>query len=135
MAEDGANKDDFYVDVHGAAWVVIKHGFNVIAYYHLKPQNMITLEIHAQVDPDYRKEYSEETGRAILRWILDNTHYEKVICQIPFIYPNVKSFACKNGFTEEGVNRKSYIKNGAIHDQWMLGATRSEIEDFYKCLA
>ena len=38
----------------------------------------------------------------------------------------------KNGFTKEGINRMSYKKNNEIHDQYILGITKTEIENFLR---
>jgi RimJ/RimL family protein N-acetyltransferase len=132
IAEDGSNIDDFSADCDGECWVLMTVDNDVIGAYNLHPHNSVTLEIHAHVLPEYRNAYSGDTGTAILQWFLDNSpnKYEKIIAQIPVIYDNVKRFTCSFGFQEEGVNRLSYKKNGNIIDQWLLGITRTEIEDF-----
>jgi L-amino acid N-acyltransferase YncA len=131
IAEDGRVVGDFVADCEGECWVLMRVDTNIIGLYNLHPHNSVTLEIHAHVLPEYRAEHSKNTGLAILEWIIESApdKYQKVIAQIPAIYENVKNFTCSFGFQEEGINRMSYRKNGEIVDQWMLGITRSEIED------
>ena len=123
-------------DVVADCWVAIRDGDKVIGLYNLHPHNSCTLEIHAQILKEYRKEYSAATGEAVLRWIVKNapSSYQKLIAQIPVIYENVKLFTCSQGFQVEGVNRMSYRKNGVLCDQWLLGQTMDEVEGNLICL-
>lgn len=129
IAEDGQDIDDFTPNCESDCWLLMTEGSNVIGLYNLHPHNSCTLEIHAHVMPECRKMHSDETGRLALQWIIDNapSMYQKIIAQVPEIYPNVRAFCEKNGFVLEGTNRQSYRKNGIIMDQWLLGITRQEI--------
>ncbi len=129
IAEDGQKKDEFEPVVNDECWLLMTHDETVIALYNYHTKNAITVEIHAHVLPGHRKKFSKATGEAALRWlIVTNPQYQKVVAQIPHIYQNVLDFACSFGFMIEGINRLSYLKNGEIVDQWMLGITREEIE-------
>ncbi len=127
VCEDGHTMDTFDPKVHANCWVKLDE----IGLYNLHPHNSSTLEIHAFILPEHREKHSEESGKEILRWILEKgpEQYEKVIAQVPFLYPNVKDFCIKNGFQIEGVNRLSHKKNGILYDQWLLGITRDEIKE------
>ena len=133
VAEDGQQAKDFEPDLDSDCWLLMSDD-EVIGLYNFHAHNSVTVEIHAQVLPDHRKEYSQETGLAALRWIYDYEFdggkvYQKVIAQIPVIYENVKRFTCGFGFKVEGINRKSYLKGGVIVDQYLLGITRDEIAE------
>jgi RimJ/RimL family protein N-acetyltransferase len=41
-------------------------------------------------------------------------------------------FAIQCGMKAEGKIRKSFKKDGKIHDQWLLGITREELEARYE---
>ena len=71
----------------------------------------------------------ETTRLALICLINDFPCYKKVIVFIPIINKNVKMFALRIGFKEEGLNRQSYIKNGDIIDQWLMGMTQKEIKE------
>ena len=131
VCEDGHSLDAFDPKPNENCWVSIED----IGMYNLHPHNSTTLEIHAFILPTKRKEHSKLTGQEILKWILDNApkQYQKIIAQVPSIYPNVKDFCIKNGFQVEGVNRLSHKKNGEIVDQWLLGITREEIKEAMLC--
>ena len=128
VAEDGQDPGDFNPDPEHDAWLVVSVDHIEIGIFHLPRFNGVTLEIHAQVLPEYRKEYSKASGRAALNWIYDNvTWCKKVIAWVPTTYPNVKNYARSMGFKTEGKSRESYLKNGELVDQWLLGITRTEI--------
>jgi len=128
VAEDGQKPEDFRPDVERDCWLSMTAGETEIGLYLLQQRNGVMVEIHAQVLPEYRKQYSKASGHAALQWILDNIpDCQKVIAWVPAIYQNVKDFTCSFGFQVEGVNRKSYLKHGELHDQWLLGILRSEI--------
>lgn len=129
VAEDGQHKEGFNSDPVVDCWLLIKSNGEIVGLYKLHTENCVTLQIHAQVLPEHRKAYSNDTGTSVLQWIYDNAEeYKKVIACVPVIYRNVKDFTCSFGFLVEGTNRKSYLKDGELHDQWNLGITRDEIE-------
>lgn len=129
VAEDGHDPDDYTPDMEGTCWLLMRAEGDVIALYALDKINTVTLEIHAQVLPEHRKEYSSATGKAALQWIVDNTDCQTVMAWVPAIYPNVRDFTVSQGFQIEGVSRKSYLKNGELHDRTLLGITRDEIHE------
>ena len=134
IAEDGQNPDDFEPNCDSDCWLLMTEGSETIGLYNLHPHNSCTLEIHAHVIPEHRNRYSRDTGRAALKWIMDHSPdmYQKVIAQVPDIYPNVRKFCELNGLILEGTNRESYRKNGVLLDQYLLGITRKEIEAQYE---
>jgi hypothetical protein len=125
VAEDGF--DEFEPDMEGDCWLCL-YLDELIAIYQVRQRNSVMVEIHANVLPEYRKDYSKQTGQMALRWLLDNTRACKVIAEVPVIYPNVRAFAEQFGFEVEGKLAESYSKGGLV-DMWILGATREQIEE------
>lgn len=131
IAEDGQVTEKYEPDLEAECWLEIKANDSVVGVYRVHVLNSVLLQIHAHVLPEYRKYHSYGTGFNALKWIYENApEYKKVIAIIPFCFENVKEFTCQFGFQVEGVNRQSYMKNGQLHDQWLLGITRDEIEGF-----
>lgn len=127
-AEDGQDPDKFKPDLNGDCWLRLEADGEAIGLYQLQMRNSVLVEIHANIMPKYRKEHSEETGHAVLRWIVEEVpDCRKIIAWVPKLYPNVRDFTLQFGFRVEGVNRLSYRKNGKLHDQWLLGITKDEI--------
>ena len=131
VAEDGHSPASFTCDTEGECWLLMTNGDDVVGIYNIHGINAVTCEIHAQVIPEHREKHSYGTGKVALDWIFSNApEYKKVIAQIPVVFENVKNFTCQFGFKVEGINRLSYLKDGAIVDQWLLGITRDEIKVF-----
>ncbi len=128
ITEDGAQ--DIVPDVVKEYWVLMVADGVVIGCYNLHKTNQPTWQIHAFMLPEYRKDYSAESGRVVLKWAIDNIGMEKIICTVPTRYPNVIAFVKTQGFRKEGCNRQSFSKNGKLYDQVLFGMTKSEIIDF-----
>lgn len=82
----------------------------------------LVAKFHYQVLPDKRKKYAVELHNKIvihLKKILPDV--KKLVAEVPVIYPNVIKFGVKQGWKVEGVNSKSYLKNGQLIDQTYLG--------------
>lgn len=128
VAEDGMSLEDWSADCVSECWLDIQG----MAVFCLHPANATTLIMHAHVRKSYRPRYSVAIGDAVWSWVLAEcpVQYQKFICAIPVIYPNVKKYVESMGMVEEGINRLSYTKHGKIVDQWNMGITRQEIEDF-----
>ena len=131
VAEDGQDPLTYAPDVHNDCWLTMTGPDDVlVGLYCLDQYNAVTLEIHAQVLPEHRKVYSRATGEAALAWVLENVpQCQKVIASVPAIYPNVRDFTLQFGFRVEGTIRHSYLKDGKVHDLWLLGITRDEINE------
>lgn len=124
IAEDGTPpREDYIPSMIGAAYVIGIVGPDPIGLMVYHPINGITWECHVQVLPEYRKEFADEFFEKALEWAW-GMGVQKIVAQIPFLYPNVRDFDLRHGFQVEGINRKSYMKNGQIHDQWYLGIVR-----------
>ena len=127
IAEDGQSPDDFEPDVNADCYMMCI-ARKLVGFYVLRPINSVTLDIHAQILPEYRRAYSVDSAQAILEWF--NTEcpdkYQKLVCDIPEIYPNVRDFCLKVGFKHEGFSVKSYRKNGKIVGRWLLGYVRQQ---------
>lgn len=131
IAEDGQDPDKYDCDVDGECWLLMVDGDDVVGLYNIHGINSIQCQIHAHVLPEHRKKHSYETGVLALKWLHENEpSYQKLIAFVPVIYENVKKFTCQFGFQVEGLNRKSYLKNGKVVDQYLLGITRDEIKEF-----
>ena len=127
IAEDGVSPDKWQPDMT-EGWLIGSDDDGLIGLYNVHPQNTVTLQIHPIIPLETRGKRAYDSAQEVLRWIFTTTQYQKVVCEIPVIYRNVKLFAMKAGMKEEGINRQSYLKNGKIHDQWHLGIAKQEFE-------
>ena len=129
VAEDGQDPESYQPDLEKGCWLLIQGNRGTVALYNFRAENSVTVEAHTHTVLSARREYRHAGAYAALRWLYDNApFYKKMNIQIPVIHKNVRRFAREVGFKDEGINRASYLKNGAVHDQWRLGLTREEIK-------
>jgi RimJ/RimL family protein N-acetyltransferase len=117
ISEDGPTLDTWMPNTDDALFVTDENNIGLMIYHWV---NSVTIECHVQVLPKHRDQ-AHKFGQLVLEWAWDNTKATKIVAQIPEIYPSVIKFAYKNGFSFEGVNKLSYLKNGQLHDQYYLG--------------
>lgn len=94
---------------------------NEYSVFVIHPHNSIMYEIHVNILPEGRGRHAiEATGKAF-EYIFTETKCEKLICIIPVICENVYSFALKMGMEPEGILKESFLKNGKLIDQHIMG--------------
>ena len=129
LCEDGQESKDFIPYTKSDCWLKMCKGNNVVGVFMFEKNNETTLQVHTAILPKYRGKISREAGKAHLKWVYENVpSCNKIVASIPTIRRHVKLYANMLGYKDEGLNRASFMKNGLIHDQWMLGITRDEIE-------
>lgn len=130
ISEDDVKDYETPFDGHQRYMMIMKDDL-AIGVWNLYPLNSVTLNIHCNMLKDYR-EYNEEAGVLLFTWFLADCpkQYQKLNTEIPTIYASVYHYAKKFGFKDEGINRKSIKKSGELIDQWRLGITRNEVNDF-----
>lgn len=93
--------------------------------YH--PHNHVTFEVHTCCLPAWWGPRALTAARLSLRWMIDYTPCRKVITHVPKGNRLAYRFALRVGMTDEGLNRRSFLRHGVLHDQHVLGITEEEI--------
>lgn len=126
--EDNTTKEmpQEHIDSYAVHFILVSEGGSPIGLMMCHETLSHTLEIHIKIED---RQYAIQAVWESLKWIVDNTDYQKVVTWVPEIYPALRAF-CKNkfGFIEEGCNRKSFLKKGKMHNMYLYGLTRDEIE-------
>ena len=133
ISEDGHDRESWEPDTNDGWLLSSDDDGQIIGAWCAERVNAITLQIHPMILPSMRGVKAHQSAREFFLWVYDNTDAQKVICSIPYLYRNVKLFAMQCGMVKEGINRSSFLKNGIIHHQWLLGITRDEIKERFKC--
>jgi len=127
--EDGFILEQWIPDIARNIWIIISYNNNVVGLFQLKQVGAVTYEIHVNLLKPFRR-LRYYAGFALGDWVLKNTTLNKITTQIPTTSPHVIKFAVDMGFTFEGTNRESYLKNGKICDKLLFGITRNEIKTY-----
>ena len=115
-----------------SGWFLHTEDDEVCGLWMAEMRNGITIEIHPMILKQFRGKKAYKGAKEFFTWITKNTKYEKVNAEIATCFPNAKMFAVQCGMKLEGTIRRSFKKNGKIHDQWLLGITREELEARYE---
>jgi RimJ/RimL family protein N-acetyltransferase len=87
------------------------------------PESSVVFIIHIHIPKKHRGKDSIKIGSQLLKYVEQNSDekYVKINAKIPVIYQDVARFAEKNGFEFEGIDRKSYRKNGEYYNRIIYG--------------
>lgn len=127
ISEDGV--DSYLPDVVNEYYLLAIIDQKAIGMFRFHPIGLHNFQGHIFILPQYRDKYARMSGIAALKWIYSQEHMKKICAVVPMIYPKVIYFLKNMGFTEEGMVRSAYLKNGTMHHMNYLGMTRKEIGD------
>jgi len=128
ISEDGAPPaSEFQIPLDDHIYLVGKVDGVPMGVMIFHQDSAVTWWCHIQVLPGYRKAYADRFADECID-IAKSYGMKKLIAQIPFCYPNVMAFGRAHGFEVEGINNQSYLKNGALRDQWYLGRSLATLE-------
>jgi len=123
IAEDGVSWDEL---PDGPVYLTGFVGSEIIGCFVIDKRSSVSADVHVQVLPEYRAQFAESFGHAVLNWTWSNTDFTKLTAEIDTDHANVLAFAESMGFEIEGVNTKSIQKGGRILDQWYVGIVKPE---------
>lgn len=114
---------------HKDAWYVIASDEGeTLGLWALLPDNRICWKVHTCLLP---KAYGERARIAVgefSAWVWANTSCLRVITDVPIYNRLALKFALHAGLTQFGLNPRSYMKNGKLHDVVMLGISKPGID-------
>lgn len=97
------------------------------AVFMVVPWNHITYEVHTLILPEYRGREAVEMCRAGFAFFFSNTEGRKVVTHVPVYNRAAYALAYRAGMRTEGINKKSFLKNGVVYDQYIMGLIK-EVE-------
>jgi RimJ/RimL family protein N-acetyltransferase len=101
-------------------------GETAAGFFMVKPINGISLEIHTVISPDFWGE-GVRFAKEVIFWIFQNTDFLKIVTFIPENNVSAIRLAINSGLSQEGVVKKSFLKNGIILDQFLFGVSKGDI--------
>ena len=108
-------------------YVAVKDEGEMMGIWMLVPHNTVCFEVHTCLLPSAWGRKSRDAAAQFMRWIWENIKLcNRIITNVPAYNRIALRFARDCGMTEFGINQNSFLKNGTIYDQVMLGVTRPE---------
>jgi len=90
------------------------------------PRNGVTWEVHSAALPESRGKTMTDAARESLAWMFENTPCRKVVTCVPSFNPLALRLAKQTGMVQEGIDRRSFLKDGVIYNQTLLGICKEE---------
>lgn len=97
-----------------------------LGFWVFVPQNHVCYEVHTVTTPAMWGKRAIEAAKLAERWIWTNTPCLRIFTNIPEYNRLALRFAKAVGMTEFGTNMNSYMKNGQLVSQVMLGMSKPE---------
>lgn len=94
----------------------------------LAPANSICWEVHTCLLPNAWGKRAIEATRGAIEHVWTETACQRIITVVPAYNSLALRLAEKAGMTRYGVNPKSFLKDGLLHDQILLGVSKPEKE-------
>lgn len=113
---------------NGIYYLAPEHEGERVGVFMYHPHSFILFEVHTCILPLYRGDPALKAARDGLAWMIEHTPAQKIITHVPSSNVLALRFARRVGMQDEGVNRASYMKQGELLDQHLLGITREEIQ-------
>lgn len=127
LTDDGC--DSFEpVDTESLWWLAVYDGEEVGGVYFLHPLNSVCYEMHTCLLPSLWGSKANAAAQKLLEYAFNVMKARKVVTNVPECNRLALKYATRNGMKVEGVNRESFLKNGRLENQIMLGITLKEWE-------
>lgn len=121
---DDLSHDCIISDASQAHWVGVYKQDMCVGVFLLVQHNSITVEMHTALD--LRGSEALHAARLLMQYVFKD--YQKLVTQVPKNNRMAKLMAVRLGFVVEGINRESFLINGKLIDQDILGITKKEYE-------
>lgn len=113
-----ADHDGFY-------WMLVT-GDCQLGVFLVHALNSVCYQMHTCLLPCAWGAPAKAAAQMLLKWAFEETPCEKMTTLVPAYNRAALRFAKAGGMQHEGVNRASFLRNGELIDQIMLGITKQE---------
>jgi RimJ/RimL family protein N-acetyltransferase len=125
ISDDGCDEPDPQ-DNDALYWMLASDDLGEAGVFLLHQHNAICWEVHTCLLPRVWGRPASQAAQLLLAYAFGTVGARKVITHVPAYNRLALRFAKAAGMTQEGVNRASFLKDGALLDQIMLGITEKE---------
>lgn len=122
--EDGVDAPD-PLDHEGFHWLLVDDG-KPAGVFLAHAKTSVCYEVHTCLLPRTWGRVAATAARMLLMYLFDVVGVEKVVTNVPAYNRPALRFAKSAGMQIEGTNRASFLRNGELIDQIMLGITHKE---------
>lgn len=124
--DDGTPGDWEPVDHEVMHWMLVQEGAEVLGVFLVHPVTSYCYEMHTCLLPEAWGPRAIEAARMLADWAFSQTPCLKLVTNVPEYNRLALRFAKAGGGKQEGINRASFMRDGKMLDQIVLGITKKE---------
>lgn len=126
MADDYSPAPDDYHVPNGEHLIYLLAQLDGVprGFWLFAPQNHVCFEVHTVLNPQLFGTRALDAAKMAENWIWSNTTCRRMFTNVPVTNRLALRFAKAAGMVEFGINENSYLKNGKLIDQIMLGMSK-----------
>jgi len=110
---------------HPDIWYVLLHRNGLLlGLFMLVPHSVVLWEVHTCLLPTCWGDLAHKAAIELVQWLWDNTSCRRLITNVPAYNRLALAFAKSAGLEQFGLNERSFLKNGKMHDLHMLGVSK-----------
>ena len=102
-------------------YILAKDGYELLGLSVLVPENAICYDYHICMLPNSWGPKTTVAAYGFLDWIWANTPAKRLMATIPDFNRLAVNLALRSGFEIVGINPGSFLKNGKLYSQVILG--------------
>lgn len=128
IADDGCPPaTEFEPLEHPGVWyVLVRDEGRPLGLFVFVPQNSVCWEVHTCLLPWAWGRPAAIAAAEMARWIWEHTPCRRIVTSVAAYNRLALRFAERAGMTEYGRNPASWLKDGKLHDQVLLGMSRGD---------
>ena len=112
---------------HHVIYLLCRDGAKLLGLWMFTRQNAVTVEVHTCLLPGHGFTRAREAARGAAEWIWEHCPaVQRIITNVPRFNRLALKFALDVGMDRYGTNPKSFLKDGILQDQTLLGLSRPE---------
>jgi len=105
-------------------YLLAKRDRELLGMFCFLPENGICWKVHTCLLPTAYGPKARDAGKQVIQWIWANTPCVRIITDVPDYNRLALNFALDCGLKAYGINAASYMKNGKLWDQIVLGVSK-----------
>lgn len=128
VIDDSApHSEEWQPNGHPDIWYVTASvGPHLLGLFTFIPLNAVCFEIHVAMRKLAWGRPAEEAGKQIWAWMWEHSPARRIVATAPAFNRLVVRYAERSGMKKYGVNEKSFLRFGRLHDQVLLGISPTE---------
>lgn len=129
ISDDGApSLEGFEPPSHPSIWyVAVRSGSEFMGLWMFVPQSAVCFEVHTCLLPTAWGTFSRRAAVAVADWMWQQcVNLQRIVTSVPECNRLALRLAENSGMLRYGLNPMSYLKNGKLYGQILLGISREE---------